>query len=218
MKRKTKRELPKKPWFSSSVDGPPVVSQIRETAIDDDLRSMKQPIASRLYSTNGSSTVPVQKPTVVRSSNSQIYRMTPIAPPKPSRTYEEVLDDHLIQTKQPANNSNSDIKFAQKTCSIMDSSALAMPKDYRGSRDHSSDSGFGADFRKSSSDTIRSSPDVQTSGKWLQALDLPNDLYCHADEEDFMISENFLTRFLFLIDFEIFFFWILISKIAIILV
>uniref|UniRef100_A0A183HQD8 Ras-GEF domain-containing protein n=1 Tax=Onchocerca flexuosa TaxID=387005 RepID=A0A183HQD8_9BILA len=204
LKRKTTRELPKKPWFNSSVDGPPVVSQIRETAIDDDLPSMKRPISSRLYSANGSSTIPVQKPTVMRSSNSQFCRMTPTPPPKPSRTYEEVLDDHLMQTEQPKNNSNSDIKLEQKTCSIMDCSTLAMPKDYRQSRDHSSDSGFGADFRKSSSDTI-SSPDVQTSGKWLQALDLPCDFYCLADEEDLMKSENSLTRFLFLTDFEIFF-------------
>ncbi|VDK73761.1 unnamed protein product, partial [Gongylonema pulchrum] len=49
LKRKIAKELPKKSWFSSSVDGPPVELQtansccpVRETAIDDDLPSTKQ--------------------------------------------------------------------------------------------------------------------------------------------------------------------------------
>ncbi|CAG9534631.1 unnamed protein product [Cercopithifilaria johnstoni] len=191
LKRKTTKESPKKPWFSSSVDGPPVASQIRETAIDDDL-PCKRLVAPRLYPTNGSLSVPVQKPTVVKSDNSQIFRMAAVPPPKPTRTYEEVLVD-LLQTEKSEQCSKSDIKSVRKTYPIVGSSRMVVPKDYSSSRDRSSDSGFGADFRKSSSDTIESSPDVQISGKWLQALDLPCDSYCLADE-DLMLSENSLIR------------------------
>ncbi|MCP9260466.1 FHOD3 [Dirofilaria immitis] len=181
---------PAKSMLNSSVDGPPVTSQIRETAIDDDLPS-KRPIASRIYSSNSSPITPVQKPTIIRSNSSQIFRMTPTPPPKPSRTYEEVFVDSL-QTKQSEYNSNLDIKSVRKICPIRDSSRSTIAKDYCDSRDNSIDSGFGADFRKNSSDTIGSSPDIQTSGKWLQSLDLPCDSYCLANED--LISENSLIR------------------------
>lgn len=196
LKRKITRELPKKPWFSSSVDGPPVGSQIRETAIDDDL-PCKRLVAPRFCSTNRSASVPIQKPTMVRSGSSQIFRMAATPPPKPTRTYEEALTD-LLQTEKSEHSSKSDIKSVRKFCPIMGNSKMIAPKDYRSSRDHSSDSGFGADFRKSSSDTLESSPDVQMSGKWLQALDLPCDSYCSADE-DLILEENSLIRFLFFV-------------------
>uniref|UniRef100_A0A0R3RJK3 Formin_GBD_N domain-containing protein n=1 Tax=Elaeophora elaphi TaxID=1147741 RepID=A0A0R3RJK3_9BILA len=188
-KCKTTRELPKKPWFSSSVDGPPIASQVRETAIDDDL-PCKRLIAPRFHASNSASSVPVQKPTIVKSGSSHAFRMSATPPPKPTRTYEEVPVD-LMRTERPVHRSKSDIKSVRKTCPIMGSSRMIVPKDYRNSRDHSSDSGFGADFRKSSSDTIESSPEVQTSGKWLQALDLPCDS-CYSADEDLMSSDNSL--------------------------
>ncbi|VBB31947.1 unnamed protein product [Acanthocheilonema viteae] len=194
LKHKTTRESSKKPWFSSSVDGPPIASQIRETAIDDDLPCKRLISSSRFYATNGSLSVPVQKPTVVKSANSQIFRMATTPPPKPTRTYEELLVDFL-QEEKSERCSKSNIKSVWKICPTMGSgsSRMVSPKDCHNSRDHSSDSGFGADFRKSSSDTLESSPDVQTSGKWLQALDLPCDSYCLSDE-DLMLSENSRIR------------------------
>lgn len=189
LKRKTTRESPKKPWFSSSVDGPPVVSQIRETGIDDDLPCKRIVAPKRFHPRNSSLSVPVQKPTILKSDSSQLHRISATPPPKPTRTYEEALVD-LMQPEK------SDIKFVRKTCPVMGSSRIVVPKDYyRNSGDHSSssDSGFGANFRENSNEA---SPNVQTLGKWLQALDLPCDSYCLGNE-DLMLSENSLIRFLF---------------------
>lgn len=192
LKRKTTRESLKKPWFSSSVDGPPVTSQIHETGIDDDL-PCKRLIAPRFYPINGSLSVPIQKPTVVKSDNSQNFHIRATTPPpKPTRTYEEVSFDLLQTEHQP----KLDIKSVRKICPIMSSSRIAIPKDYRSNRDNSTDSGFEADSGKNSSETIESNSDIQISGKWLQAIDLPCDSYSVTDE-DLMLSENSLLRFFF---------------------
>lgn len=190
LRRKVARESPRKPWFSSSVDGPPVTTQIRETAIDDDLPCNRL-VAPLFSSTTRSASVTIQKSTAVRSGSSQSFRMAATPPPKPTRTYEELLTD-LIQTEKPELNSKSKIECAQKICPVI------VPKDYRNSRDHSSDSGLGADFRKSSSDTTENCQNVQMSGKWLQSLDLPCESCYLADDEESILLENPLIRwFLF---------------------
>uniref|UniRef100_A0A915PR53 Formin-like protein n=1 Tax=Setaria digitata TaxID=48799 RepID=A0A915PR53_9BILA len=189
LKRRTVRELPRKPWFSSSVDGPPVV---RETGIDDDLAS-KRLISTRRFSTiNDSATVSVQKPTVLRSSSPHLFRMNFTPPPKPTRTYQETLTG-LLQTKNSEQMSSATVKSVRKACPIMGSSRLAAPNNCRNSSDHNSDSRTGTDFRKGSVDTVEISPDIRMSGKWRSSINLPCDAFNLADE-DLIIAENPIVR------------------------
>uniref|UniRef100_A0A1I7VCA1 Formin_GBD_N domain-containing protein n=1 Tax=Loa loa TaxID=7209 RepID=A0A1I7VCA1_LOALO len=190
------RELPKKPWFTSSVDGPPIISQIHQTTTDNDNLSYQQRFSAS--TTELLASVAIQKPTVIKSGNSQILRIPTTPPLKPTRTYKEMLTD-LMETEKSEYSSKSMIKSERKKISpIMDNSRMIVPREYchisSSSRDHSSDSGFGTDFRKSSSDTIGSNPVVQISGKWLQSINLPCDSYCQINEDDLMLSENSLIR------------------------
>ncbi|EJW71240.1 hypothetical protein WUBG_17854 [Wuchereria bancrofti] len=60
--KNSRRELPKKQWFSSSVDGPPIKSQqIDETISDDNLSSKQQSHATHLSSDNKLATNSMQK-------------------------------------------------------------------------------------------------------------------------------------------------------------
>lgn len=195
LKRKISKELPKKPWFSSSVDGPLVESQIaacapvRETAIDDDLPPKRQISLRRGGGVLGLASIQ-------GSRISRIRRMTQTSPPKPARTYQETLDDSQ-QSERLLLDSNQTIRAIRKPCPVMGTNTkLVVPKEYNSSRDHSNDSELGSDFRKDSADAVENKSETCKTGKWLLCLDLPCDPFCSAHGE-FIMPENSLIRFLF---------------------
>ncbi|VDM13115.1 unnamed protein product [Wuchereria bancrofti] len=164
--KNSRRELPKKQWFSSSVDGPPIKSQqIDETISDDNLSSKQQSHATHLSSDNKLATNSMQKSIMLKYDSKQISskqmiktspspssssssslsqlsqpsQLSQLPPPKPTRTYEEMFTN-LSQMEKSNDSTKLVKKSMRKTCPIvMGNTKMIPPKNYPSNSTNDSD-------------------------------------------------------------------------------